>query len=171
MRRPLPGSRLARLLAVVALAASSSAGCAPPAGPTSQPGAVAQEAHRSGHHRSRSHHRDGREKVDEPSRPRGTPGHEAAGAPEKVLKVLRYVDEHHRSPEGYEGGRTFHNAARDGEQALPHTGPGGGPITYREWDVNPKRPGVNRGAERLVTGSDGSAYYTADHYRTFTKVR
>ena len=44
-------------------------------------------------------------------------------------------------------------------------------ISYQEWDVNPKVHNVNRGAERLVTGSDGSAYYTSDHYRTFTKVR
>ncbi len=45
------------------------------------------------------------------------------------------------------------------------------PITYQEWDVNRKVSGVNRGAERLITGSDGSAYYTSDHYRTFTKIR
>ena len=44
-------------------------------------------------------------------------------------------------------------------------------IAYQEWDVNPKVEGVNRGTERLVTGSDGSAYVTADHYRTFTKIR
>ena len=44
-------------------------------------------------------------------------------------------------------------------------------IKYREWDVNPLRPGVNRGAERLVTGSDGTAYYTDDHYATFKKIR
>jgi guanyl-specific ribonuclease Sa len=37
--------------------------------------------------------------------------------------------------------------------------------------VNPKVEGVNRGTERLITGSDGSAYVTADHYKTFTKVR
>ena len=27
------------------------------------------------------------------------------------------------------------------------------------------------GPERLVTGSDGSAYYTDDHYKTFKKIR
>lgn len=43
-------------------------------------------------------------------------------------------------------------------------------ITYREWDVNPKIKGVDRGEERLVTGSDGSAYYTADHYQTFIHI-
>jgi guanyl-specific ribonuclease Sa len=54
---------------------------------------------------------------------------------------------------------------------LPQTTPGGDPITYQEWDVNPYQKGVNRGAERLVTGSDGSAWYTNDHYSTFVQVR
>ena len=44
-------------------------------------------------------------------------------------------------------------------------------IKYREWDTHPLRHGVNRGAERLITGSDGSAYFTEDHYRTFKKIR
>ncbi len=91
--------------------------------------------------------------------------------PAKVTRVLRYIDEHHRAPDGYEGGRVFHNSARNGEQALPRTDPNGRAINYHEWDVNRKVAGVNRGAERLVTGSDGSAFYTSDHYRTFTKVR
>ena len=44
-------------------------------------------------------------------------------------------------------------------------------ITYREWDVNPKPATGRRDAERIVTGSDGSAYYTSDHYQTFRKIR
>ena len=95
----------------------------------------------------------------------------AGGIPAHVSRVLRYIDEHHRAPDGYEGGRVFHNAGRDGEHALPRTDAGGKAVTYHEWDVHPKEPGVNRGAERLVTGSDGSAYYTTDHYRTFRKLR
>lgn len=91
--------------------------------------------------------------------------------PAKVASVLRYVDEHHAAPPGYEGGRTFLNLGRDGEQALPRKDAHGKAITYHEWDVNPRVPGKNRGPERLVTGSDGSAYYTANHYRTFTKIR
>lgn len=45
------------------------------------------------------------------------------------------------------------------------------PVDYREWDVNPHVKGVDRGAERLVTGSDGSAYSTRDHYDTFVRFR
>ena len=69
--------------------------------------------------------------------------------------------------QGYEGGRTFGNFERN----LPMSDGQGRRIRYREWDVNPLRPGVNRGPERLVTGSDGSAYFTDDHYRTFKKIR
>ncbi|MEJ7652227.1 MAG: ribonuclease domain-containing protein [Chloroflexia bacterium] len=44
-------------------------------------------------------------------------------------------------------------------------------MTYREWDVNPSLSNDKRGLERLGTGSDGSAYYTSDHYHTFRKMR
>jgi guanyl-specific ribonuclease Sa len=62
------------------------------------------------------------------------------------------------------------NDGRGGGQVLPKTDAAGKPITYREWDVNPYQKGVNRGAERVVTGSDGKSYYTNDHYGTFTPI-
>lgn len=89
------------------------------------------------------------------------------GIPDKALKVLDYIDKHGDAMDGYEGGRNFGNF----ERRLPMTDDKGRRIKYREWDVNPLRPGVNRGAERLVTGSDGGAYYTDDHYATFKKIR
>lgn len=54
---------------------------------------------------------------------------------------------------------------------LPAADASGKPIIYQEWDVNPKQPGRSRDAERIVTGSDGSAWYTGDHYKTFTRMR
>ena len=90
-----------------------------------------------------------------------------AGVPAKVATVLHHIDTNHKSPAGYQGGRGFHNE----EKRLPQKDKQGNAVTYQEWDVNPKVQGVNRGGERLVTGSDGSAYYTSDHYRTFTKIR
>ena len=33
-----------------------------------------------------------------------------------------------------------------------------------------KNKGRSRGPERLITGSNGTAYYTNNHYRTFTKI-
>jgi guanyl-specific ribonuclease Sa len=90
-----------------------------------------------------------------------------AGVPDKAMKVLRHVDKEKAPMKGYEGGRTFLNV----EKHLPKKDDKGKAITYQEWDVNPHTPGVNRGAERLITGSDGSAYYTDDHYKTFKKIR
>lgn len=90
-----------------------------------------------------------------------------AGIPEKVLKVLEYVDKHDKAMDGYEGGRNFGNF----ERLLPQNDRTGKRIRYREWDVNPRRPGVNRGAERMVTGSNGRAYYTSDHYKSFKSIR
>ncbi len=89
------------------------------------------------------------------------------GVPAKAIKVLEYVDANGKAPDGYEGGRTFGNV----EKRLPQTVDKGNRIHYREWDVNPHQQGVNRGPERLITGSDGSAWYTGDHYESFTKVR
>jgi ribonuclease T1 len=83
-----------------------------------------------------------------------------ADVPQKVIEVLNYVKAHGEAPKGYVGGRVFQNR----EHRLPET------TTYNEWDVNPKINGQNRGAERLITGKDKSAYYTKDHYRTFKKI-
>jgi guanyl-specific ribonuclease Sa len=69
---------------------------------------------------------------------------------------------------GYKGGKPFENVG-DGMR-LPESGPGG-PIRYREWDVHPYVKGVDRGGDRLVTGSDGSAYHTSNHYDSFVRFR
>jgi guanyl-specific ribonuclease Sa len=53
---------------------------------------------------------------------------------------------------------------------LPRTDARGNPVSYREYDINPYTPGGNRGADRIVIGSDGKAYYTSDHYGTFTPI-
>lgn len=92
--------------------------------------------------------------------------HTAALVPAYVLQVLDYVQKNGRAPEGYVGGREFQNR----EKRLPGDDAGGRNIRYREWDVHPKEDGKNRGAERLVTGSDQSAWYTKDHYKTFQKI-
>ena len=47
----------------------------------------------------------------------------------------------------------------------------GNEISYREYDVNNKKEGHGRDAQRFITGDDGSVYYTGDHYDTFTRIR
>ena len=68
---------------------------------------------------------------------------------------------------GTRGGTTWRNQGGD----LPRTSSSGKSISYKEWDVNPKQRGRSRDAQRIVTGSDGSAWYTGDHYKTFTRMR
>ncbi len=84
-----------------------------------------------------------------------------AGVPQKVYDVLSMLQERKGVPlPGYVGGRSFENR----ERRLPAG-------RYREYDVNPKVAGKNRGAERLVIEQrTGKAYYTKDHYRSFVLI-
>ncbi len=86
--------------------------------------------------------------------------------PQKVLNVLAYVRENGRAPEGYQGGRKFGNF----EKLLPLKDDAGNIMNYQEWDVNPKKKGKNRGAERLITSENKRAWYTRDHYDSFTEI-
>lgn len=87
--------------------------------------------------------------------------------PKKVLTILAYVRQTGQAQAGYVGGRRFGNF----EGHLPRQDIEGRRINYQEWDVNPKKQGRNRGTERLVTGSDGKAWYTNDHYNSFTEIK
>lgn len=81
--------------------------------------------------------------------------------PEKAREVLAEIRKRNGEPlPGYVGGRVFGN--REGR--LPRG-------DYREYDVNPKRSGKNRGTERIVIEQrSGKAYYSRDHYETFTPM-
>jgi len=87
--------------------------------------------------------------------------------PQKVYDVLKYIRANHRPMDGYVGGRVFSNR----EKIVPQEDANDNPIQYQEWDVNPKVQGQNRGTERILTGSDGRAWYTNDHYQSFTQIK
>ena len=91
-------------------------------------------------------------------------------APQHIQDALTTIKRTGNPPSGYKGGDVFQNDGRGGGQVLPKTDTGGNPITYREYDVQPYQQGVNRGAERIVRGSDGSTWYTTDHYKTFARI-
>lgn len=98
-----------------------------------------------------------------------TPGQNAIdnlNIPPYVFEVYNYIITKGKAPTGYVGGRIFQNR----EKRLNLYDRTGTKIMYREWDVHPKIKGKNRGAERLVTGSDSTAYYTPDHYKTFILI-
>jgi guanyl-specific ribonuclease Sa len=94
-----------------------------------------------------------------------------AQIPRAAWETLHYVQSRGVAPPGQVGGRRFGNYGRGGERKLPVRGRQGMRIDYQEWDIYPKRPGRSRGPERVVTGSDGRAWYTADHYCSFTEMR
>ena len=68
---------------------------------------------------------------------------------------------------GTKAGKTYHNQSG----SLPSQDIDGTPIVYREFDVNNKAPGQGRDAQRFLVGSDGSIYYTNDHYIRFVKIK
>jgi ribonuclease T1 len=87
-----------------------------------------------------------------------TPAAES-GVPQKALDVLRIVRTTGQPPDGYVGGRVFEN--REGR--LPADG------DYREFDVDPHHG--QRNAERLIVEwKTKKAWYTGDHYQTFTEL-
>jgi ribonuclease T1 len=80
---------------------------------------------------------------------------------QKAKDLLEAIQQHEgKALPGYIGGGAFQNR----ERRLPRG-------HYREYDVNPKIRGRSRDAERIVIEQDtGKAYYTADHYVTFTPL-
>ena len=85
----------------------------------------------------------------------------------RIQKIIKAIDKTEKNLPGYVGGRIFKNK----EKMLPIKTNFKKNIIYKEWDIKPRIEGVNRGAERVVTGNDGSVWYTNDHYKNFTKMR
>ncbi|MDT0347636.1 RHS repeat-associated core domain-containing protein, partial [Streptomyces sp. DSM 44938] len=61
----------------------------------------------------------------------------------------------------------FENSGRGGGYQLPQFDNAGQEIRYTEWGTVQSADNPNWGGERIVTGSDGSAYYTPTHYQTW----
>lgn len=87
--------------------------------------------------------------------------------PPQAREALAYIRQHGYPAPGFMGGRIYGNY----EGALPRYDARRKRIEYREWDVRPRAQGRNRTSERLVTGSDGRAWYTTDRFRTFVEVK
>lgn len=106
--------------------------------------------------------------VAAPAAPAAVPGEEESGLPVRALSSLppEATDTYRliRSGGPYpyrQDGTTFQNR----EGILPAKSSG----YYKEFTVT--TPGSStRGARRIVTGSGGEYYYTADHYASFVVV-
>jgi guanyl-specific ribonuclease Sa len=87
----------------------------------------------------------------------------------QVAAVVASMDRTGRPPSGVvQGGRRGGRAGvfQNAERRLPVRAPG----YYGESDVWPSRGG-KRGPDRLVFGKEGEVYYSADHYRSFVRLR
>lgn len=63
--------------------------------------------------------------------------------------------------------RPFENSGKNDGYQLPQFDSTGIPIRYREWGTVQSSMNPKWGGERVITGSDGSAYYTPTHYQTY----
>jgi RHS repeat-associated protein len=91
------------------------------------------------------------------------------GLKDQIETVIESFDETGKPPSGvWQGGRRGQPRGLflNDKGKLP-TKPHG---YYTESDVWPGSPG-NRNAERLIFGKGGEVYYTADHYKTFVRIR
>ncbi|MET7898959.1 DUF6531 domain-containing protein [Streptomyces mirabilis] len=61
----------------------------------------------------------------------------------------------------------FENSGKGGGYKLPEFDSQGNPIKYREWGTVQSIDNPKWGGERIITGNDGSAYYTPTHYQTY----
>lgn len=95
-----------------------------------------------------------------PAWARGMDTVQADRLPAEARRTLRLIDEGGPFPYAKDG-----SVFRNFERELPGRARG----YYREYTV--PTPGErDRGARRIVTGSGGETYYTADHYASFKAV-
>lgn len=80
--------------------------------------------------------------------------------PPEAARILDLIDRGGPFDED-EDGSTF----RNDEEILPEQPRG----YYREYTV-PTPGSADRGARRIVAGEDGELYWTADHYRSFSRI-
>lgn len=79
-----------------------------------------------------------------------------------LTKTIERIDAQRVLSEYRHDGIEFKNL----ERRLPSKGRG----HYREW-VNPTNGQRGPGPQRVITGKDGEAYYTWDHYEHFVRIR
>lgn len=86
--------------------------------------------------------------------------------PRAAYLALLYYQSYNQAPPSFSNIKKFY-ATRSPLPAHDQTGTR---LNYIESDIYPVIPTINRGAERIVVGSDGSAYYTPNHYHSFVEI-
>ena len=105
--------------------------------------------------------------------------------PQEIKESVKSIWETGRLPKDKlwkkaQGPKEYENVPENdsGGHILPEKDVEGNPITYTEYDVKPPeltnkengKLGLDRGKHRLVVGSNGSIYYSPDHYLTFIRL-
>ena len=105
--------------------------------------------------------------------------------PQEIKESVKSIWETGRLPEDKlwkkaQGPKEYENVPENdsGGHILPEKDVEGNPITYTEYDVKPPeltnkengKLGLDRGKHRLLVGSNGSIYYSPDHYLTFIRL-
>lgn len=105
--------------------------------------------------------------------------------PQEIKESVKSIWETGRLPEDKlwkkaQGPKEYENVPENdsGGHILPEKDVNGNPITYTEYDVKPPeltnkengKLGLDRGKHRLLVGSNGSIYYSPDHYLTFIRL-
>lgn len=128
-------------------------------------GRVPTHKHSDGRHYNKPQTPNPKPPAPKPTPPsaKPTPPSAKPQIPQKAHDTLSHVEKNNGSPpQGYKGGREFKNH----EGKLPKNG------KYKEYDVDPMPcKGQKRNAERIVVDTNtGKAWYTDDHYSTFTPI-
>jgi ribonuclease len=105
--------------------------------------------------------------------------------PQEIKESVKSIWETGRLPKDKlwkkaQGPKEYENVPENdsGGHILPEKDVEGNPITYTEYDVKPPeltnkengKLGLDRGKHRLLVGSNGSIYYSPDHYLTFIRL-
>jgi ribonuclease T1 len=86
--------------------------------------------------------------------------------PRAAYMALLYYDLYKQAPPSFNGIKKFYGD----RSPLPKQDQAGNPIAYIESDIYPVIPKINRGAQRIVVGENGTAYYTPNHYQSFVEI-
>jgi hypothetical protein len=105
-----------------------------------------------------------------PSTGKGADGDTPESMGDDFDKALDEIDNGKPRP-NVRNSKPFKNDGRGGTSPLPSKDASGNPIDYTEHTVNPREPMKKLDGSRIITGSDGSVWGTADHFVTWTKIR
>ncbi len=89
--------------------------------------------------------------------------------PTKARTIAKTIEHTGKSPYRM---APYSNDGRGGTQLLPRINPGTlKTVRYTEHDIRPVIDPKKRGLERIVSGDDGSIWYTSNHYNHFTRIK